>query len=721
MSKYRYAKAQGEFLPSRFLSIAQSPDPSSYTTEQAYDLTKDFISGTDVRVNSFISDIQLSGYSARRNLIAWWRLDKDISAAGTVSGSAPNGITLSAPTDADRPAFDIGDTPTKFVQASSALFSGTQFLTASDSDVFSFGNGITDAPFSISIWVKFSTISSSQYIVAKYNTSATTREYYFSFNAAGYLVFYLYDESSEGYAYVHTAGFGSWAVDTWYHFVGTYAGNAAAVANSVIDNGMRVYIDGVNATSGWQTHGLYAAMENTSTPVSVGNIYPEDATGDVNGNLADVAIWNTSLSAHQVSNLYGVSTAGAYRLVRNFDEVSPENDTRLMGVATRSRGADVSGLPADMMEGFRQGVHIQTFQQLVGYMSFKVRAASDFITTLDGKDISRRTFDESIVSPSSWVEHERLVATGTIDGGKTHNVVTASNSGRSQVRLGGKGRVSSRLSHEREPRDLGQTDVYTNLDGYEPYEDTLDLDPVAIISRPPDDLILPRQLVVQTSNEAGDGAIEPLVIRSKIDNTSIEQPFFAHDIRASLGGMTDSFRKSLILDYGWDLDDPKQGTSPFLDSVEQFGHGLIGANVDTTASGSFHHLLSSSLWSSGALDLPGALSVDHGTIKPYTDYLNERDKEYTTNSVSSTISQILIQSASFQIGVTDATTGTDRKGPIGKKTFGRYANATGAIKPLGYRIKDDDMRTHDKMSPAGFVFDNDPIGIDSIAFGGLKK
>ena len=115
----------------------------------------------------------------------------------------------------------------------------------------------------------------------------------------------------------------------------------------------------------------------------------------------------------------------------------------------------------------------------------------------------------------------------------------------------------------------------------------------------------------------------------------------------------------MILTYGWDLDETAAGTAPFLDSSEAFAGA--GAN---------------------RVDLPGAFSTDSAVITPYVDRLNDRDKEYTTNSVSTTISNMLIDSGSFV---------------------------------------DDDMRTHDKMAHAGFVFDNDPIGIDSIVYGGLKK
>ena len=151
-----------------------------------------------------------------------------------------------------------------------------------------------------------------------------------------------------------------------------------------------------------------------------------------------------------------------------------------------------------------------------------------------------------------------------------------------------------------------------------------------------------------------DGVIEPMLIREIIDGSSIESPYFSRTFRASLGGIVDAHRRSILIVDGKDLDEPQAGAAPFLDSVENFGD----------------------------LDQPGAFSPDYATIEPYIDYLNDRDKEYTSNNVSDIISNVLIHNSSWT---------------------------------------DDDNRTFDKMAAHGFVYDNDPIGIDSIAYGGLKK
>ena len=632
---FRYAKSNGQFLKSKFLETVESADPNAFTQAQAYNLSKVLANGENPEQNSFVSDNPPTYYyDAGSSLVSWWRLNTNVSSAGSGADSSGHGHSLTPISDpADRPSFDSGDTPSSFIQESSCLFAGTQVLQAADSNSFVFGNGLRDFPFTISMWVKFSALGGNQGLVAKYTLAKS--EWLVLARNTGMIELQLYDNPAS-LARVYSST-GAVSTGVWQHLVVTYDGSASSAAGSTSYNGMKIYLNGTLLTTSYQTSAAYKAMDDSNVKATVGNSFGE-TVGGVTGNMADVAIWGSELTQSDVTALYNIKTAGAYRLVRNFKQVSPENDTRLFGVQTESRGVDLSGLPSDILEQFRQGINVNTHKQLGSYTSFKIRSNNSFITTLNGVDVSTRTFDESL-------------ATTTFSSGSKSF---------SRISLGGKGKISSRISHEREHRDLGQPEVYVNYDNYEIYEDTLDLDPVAIVKTHPDKLLFPRQLVVQTSNELNDGAIEPLIIRKKIDHTSIEGPFFSHDIRASLGGLENSFRRSMVFVYGRDLDEPAEGTAPFLDSVEVFG-----------ATGSF-----------GGVDLPGAFSTDFGTISPYVDYLNDRDKEYTTNGVSSIISTVMILSASFE---------------------------------------DADIRTYDKMAPSGFVYDNGPIGIDSIAYGGLKK
>lgn len=631
MANYRYAKSNGEFLKSKFVQNVESGNTNDFTQSEAYDLKKNIAYGTDPNQNSFTTTLGSKNYyDAGSSLVAWWRLNKDVSSAGSGIDSSGNNHKLSPPTDADRPSFDNGDTPTTFIQESSCLFDGTNVLEATDSNSFSFGDSVKDQPFSISCWVKTSDLTKTNIIVSK--SEGVAGEWYLGLTPTGAIQIGLIDATmASKYAFANAPA-STILINTWTHIVATYNGKAKEASTTTSDNGLKIYVNGVNKALTFLKTPNYVAMENTSYNVAIGNYDTESSASALHGNLADVAIWSGELSQTDITTLYNIKIAGAYRLVRDFNQLSPENDTRLFGVKTSGRGVDLSGLPSDILEQFRQGINVNTHKQLGSYTSFKIRSSNSNITTLNGVDISTKTFDETIAT-TTYSSGSKAVA---------------------RVSFGGTGRLSSRISHQRELRDLGQSEVYFDHDKYEIYEDTLDLNPAGIVSTNPDKLVLPRQLVVQTSNELNDGAIEPLIIRKKIDHTSIEAPYFAHDIRASLGGLEGPFRRSMILVYGKDLDEPKEGCAPFLDATETFGN----------------------------IDMPGAFSIDAGKIEPYVDYLNGRDKEYTTNGITSTIATVMILSASFETA---------------------------------------NIRTHDKMAASGFVFDNDNIGLDSIAYGGLKK
>ena len=84
---------------------------------------------------------------------------------------------LSPPAAADRPSFSSGDTPSPFIQRDSCEFDGYQFLEASDSDAFSFGDGTSDKPFSVALWIKGSSSASFESLVTKSKGTAGNMEW----------------------------------------------------------------------------------------------------------------------------------------------------------------------------------------------------------------------------------------------------------------------------------------------------------------------------------------------------------------------------------------------------------------------------------------------------------------------------------------------------------------------------------------------------------------
>ena len=665
MGKYRYARANGEFITSEILERVQSVTPGFFTVDQSYDLTKTFVSGTHGDVNSFVSS-QISGYAGSGNLAGWWRLNKDVSSKGSVTDSSGKGRTGTFDAVGDRPAYSTALYPSAYIQKSSYTFD------ASD-DAINIGTAATwnaiigddiaagaTQKMSFAAWVYRSVAAGSARRVIDFGNYDVAVS-----DTPGGIQFKTVWNGSNAYWYAPTV-----SLSTWYHLVVTY--DASSAANDPI-----IYLDGISQSlseSGTAPAGAWNGIKVQACYIGNSSI----GTASWRGNLADVAVWNRVLTPSEVAHLYGASSNGAFREVRNFDRTSPENDTRALGINSTSRGLN-TGIPADILEGFRQGVNVVNFKQLGNYLGFKIRPNSGFVTTLDKKDVSTRVFNDQIsaqsLSKAYPVGPTKVDSNGQELAYKYQPIQSGSTPLTSTP-----GQLGARLTNDMEHRDLGQNDVYTDWDGFEPFEDTLDLDPTAIITKDPDSLVLPRQLVVQTSNELNDGAIEPLIIRKKIDGSSLEMPFYAHDVRASLGGMTDPWLRSMQIVAGWDLDEPTAGAAPFLDSPEMFATlwttASVAASEDPPAAAYKTYTLTP------YVDMPGSFSTAFATIEPFVDYMNDREKEYTTNAVSTEISDILIASGSFE---------------------------------------DADIRTYDKMAPAGFVFDNNPIGIDSIAYGGLKK
>ena len=121
MGKYRYARANGEFITSEILERVQSVTPGFFTVDQSYNLTKTFVSGTHGDVNSFVSS-QISGYAGSGNLAGWWRLNKDVSSKGSVTDSSGKGRTGTFDAVGDRPAYSTALYPSAYIQKSSYTF-----------------------------------------------------------------------------------------------------------------------------------------------------------------------------------------------------------------------------------------------------------------------------------------------------------------------------------------------------------------------------------------------------------------------------------------------------------------------------------------------------------------------------------------------------------------------------------------------------------------------
>ena len=169
--------------------------------------------------------------------------------------------------------------------------SNNNYINCGDSDIFSFVNGTTDSPFSISAWINMT--DATQFRIANKFSNSVGREYIFTTSAADIIALNLYDQSSGGrigkkYNTPLTSYQGQ-----WIHVVCTYDGTASS-------SGIKIYLNSSQVDDSNSDVSPYTAMENTNQPFLIGQ---QDGTY-ANGKISNTAIFNTELTSSEVTTLY---------------------------------------------------------------------------------------------------------------------------------------------------------------------------------------------------------------------------------------------------------------------------------------------------------------------------------------------------------------------------------------------------------------------------------
>jgi len=169
-------------------------------------------------------------------------------------------------------------------------FDGTDdYIVIGDHADFSFGDGAADSAFSISVWIKADDITNFD-IINKYQTN---REWRLWIQINDILYGSLYDESEDTYIgrYYNTA-LTSYE-GKWTHIAMTYDATEAS-------SGIKLYLNGVNVDDNDYENGAYTAMEALDKDVWIGR----GTTGYADGQIDDVRIYGSELSAADVAKLY---------------------------------------------------------------------------------------------------------------------------------------------------------------------------------------------------------------------------------------------------------------------------------------------------------------------------------------------------------------------------------------------------------------------------------
>ena len=184
----------------------------------------------------------------------------------------------------------------KALFSNSLVFDGVDdYIQIGDSDNFSFGDGSTDSSFSISGWINMD--SSDRFrIITKTNNNPDV-EWNFCTISTGEAALILFDATDLKKIARKSSSLSS-RTGEWIHIVATYNGTKST-------SGINIYIDGQLDNDSTIDSGDYGGMHSTDSPIYIGMSKTGTSTVNMaNGNIADVAIYNTVLNQDNVTAIY---------------------------------------------------------------------------------------------------------------------------------------------------------------------------------------------------------------------------------------------------------------------------------------------------------------------------------------------------------------------------------------------------------------------------------
>ena len=163
----------------------------------------------------------------------------------------------------------------------------------------------TDRPFSISFWANLDHIGAgtNQYLFGKQGVGGSTeREYGGHFSSTGRAYSMIEDEANSNqliYAYTAESVI---PAGSWHHLVFTYDGSGGATAGL----GLKIYVDGDLQSLTVVNNSNYVGMEpKFGNPLHIGG--QQDGTDELDGQMAEFAVWNVELGAGAVAAIYNVT------------------------------------------------------------------------------------------------------------------------------------------------------------------------------------------------------------------------------------------------------------------------------------------------------------------------------------------------------------------------------------------------------------------------------
>lgn len=250
------------------------------------------------------------------------------------------------------------------------------------------------------------------------------------------------------------------------------------------------------------------------------------------------------------------------------------------------------------LEDHRQGINIRDIGDAFNSMSHKLRSNTGFVRTLNGRDFDKFVFNDELSS-------SRPLGSSNSTGISPSHISSV------------EGRLSQRIDHQIEERDLGQGLSYENKEIY--FDASNPDNSVAIIGMLDKSRSLPASLVDHTSAAAMDGKIDALGRLRAMDRGSIDHPFEVLGVKASLCPGQDIFLRSYIIEDRYMLPKNFNAVEFYLDAPEKFGNVL----------------------------LPSVVNINVTLIKPFVD--SDGQELYVNNNINDPDFRAVLKSNNFSL------------------------------------------------------------------------
>jgi hypothetical protein len=230
------------------------------------------------------------------NLVAYYAFQNNVNdSLGVHNGTAIGSPTYT--TGINGQGIDFGNDAT------------LRYVDVADSDDFSFTDGTNDLPFSISLWVNFSSFSSTgNWLINKrQNTTGLQEWQLYRDSSNNRIILGLASQSDYNSNRIEIQSNAFTTTGAWTHIAVTYNGSSN-------QSGLNLYINGSLNINNRSQLGTYVRMNNTTSILRLAQAgFSINTALKHRGLLDEIAIWkNRELTSTEVTELYNAGTGKFY-------------------------------------------------------------------------------------------------------------------------------------------------------------------------------------------------------------------------------------------------------------------------------------------------------------------------------------------------------------------------------------------------------------------------